>query len=178
VKKYPSGKSSTYLHSLERGQSVFFAFRLPGYTWVPNKFAHIILIAGGAGITPIYQLTQGILENPDDQTKITLLFAVNRDDDLVLKKELDDLEHNFPTRFRGVYTVSHPSEGSPYRKGRVTKALLQEILTDSQSKNPPVFLCGPPAMEESLAGKSGPFGAGKSGILQELGYGKDQIVRF
>lgn len=178
MKRYPNGKSSTHLHSLERGQSILFAFRLPGYTWVPNRFDHIVLIAGGAGITPIYQLTQGILENPDDQTKITLLFAVNRDDDLVLKKELDNFEHSFPTRFKAVYTVSNPIEGSSHRKGRVTKDLLQEVLADSRSKNPQIFLCGPPAMEESLVGISRPFGAGKPGILQELGYEKNQIVRF
>lgn len=137
-----------------------------------------MLIGGGAGITPIYQLARGILENPDDHTKITLVFGANRDDDLVLKKELDDFEHKFPGRFRAIYTVSNPEEGSTYRNGRVTKALLQKVLTESQSKIPQVFLCGPPAMEESLVGRNRPFGTSTRGILQELGYGRDRIVTF
>lgn len=135
------------------------------------------MIAGGAGITPIYQLAQGILLNPEDKTHITLVHGINSDADLLLKKEFDDFEKRFPGRLKAVYTISHPVEGSPFRKGYVTKALLEEVL-DQPLKDTKVFICGPPAMEVALMGKGGWFGGVDIGILEQLGYKKDQIHKF
>lgn len=171
VKKYPDGKVSTHLHSLQPGDSLFFAFGIKAYSWVPNKHDHVALIAGGAGITPLYQLIQGVLDNPEDRTKMTLVFGVNTERDLLLREKFEDYERKFPNRFKIVYTVSQPEEGSTVRKGHVTKELLEEILPARTDK---VFVCGPPAMENALTGK----GRGVSGILGELGYRKDQIFKF
>ncbi|KUL85032.1 hypothetical protein ZTR_07755 [Talaromyces verruculosus] len=171
VKKYPGGKVSTHLHSLQPGDSLFFAFGIKAYSWVPNKHDHVTLIAGGAGITPLYQLIQGVLDNPDDRTKMTLVFGVNTERDLLLREEFESYERKFPDRFKIVYTVSQPEDGSFVRKGHVTKELLEEVLPARTDK---VFVCGPPAMENALTGK----GRGGSGILGELGYRKDQIFKF
>ncbi|OTB00688.1 hypothetical protein M426DRAFT_324052 [Hypoxylon sp. CI-4A] len=171
VKRYPNGKQSTHIHSLQPGDSLRFVTRIPGYNWQPNKHPDITLIAGGAGITPIYQLIRGIFQNPDDHTKVTLVFGVNTDADLLLKKEFDEYQARFPDRFKVVYTVSQPADGSPLRKGYVTKELLMEVgPIPSDGK---VFVCGPPPMEGALVGSWR-----KSGILQELGYRKDQIHKF
>ncbi|KAI1209805.1 ferredoxin reductase-like protein [Annulohypoxylon truncatum] len=171
VKRYPTGKQSTHIHSLQPGDSLRFVTCLPGYNWQPNKHSEIMLIAGGAGITPAYQLIRGILQNPDDHTKITLVFGVNTDADLLLRKEFDDYKTRFPSRFQAVYTVSQPVDGSPFRKGYVSKDLLKEISPSAEDCK--IFVCGPPPMEESLVGSKR-----KPGILEELGYRKDQIHRF
>ncbi|KAI1383971.1 NADH-cytochrome b5 reductase [Hypoxylon trugodes] len=171
VKKYPNGKQSTHIHSLQPGDSLRFITRLPGYKWLPNKHPEITLIAGGAGITPVYQLIQGILQNPEDRTKITLVFGVNTDADLLLKKELSEYEARFPGRFKAVYTVSQPVTGSPFRQGYVTKELLSEVAPPSSDSK--VFVCGPPPMENTLVGSKR-----KPGVLEELGYRKDQIHKF
>ncbi|KAI2615973.1 NADH-cytochrome b5 reductase [Hypoxylon sp. NC1633] len=171
VKRYPDGKQSTHLHSLRPGDSLRFITRLPGYKWQPDKHSEVMLVAGGAGITPAYQLIRGILQNPEDHTKIMLVFGVNTDADLLLRREFEEYEARFPGRFKAVYTVSHPAEDSPYRRGYVTKELLREVApTSSDCK---VFVCGPPPMEEALVGSSR-----KPGILDELGYRKDQIHKF
>lgn len=86
VKHYPNGKASTHLHTLQPGDTLTFAATQKGYPWTPNKFSQIYLIAGGAGITPIYQLIQGILNNPHDKTKISLIFGVNTEQDLLLRE--------------------------------------------------------------------------------------------
>jgi cytochrome-b5 reductase len=181
VKRYPQGKQSTHLHSLRPGDSVMFAVCIPGYKWTPNKHASVTLIAGGAGITPIYQLVQGILDNPEDKTRITLVFGVNSEQDVLLDDELKRYEASHPGQFRAVYAVSglEGEKGDRYRKGYVTEALLREVAaappTDENTK---VMVCGPPAMEEALLGKKG-WGPGKGGgILEKLGYRKDQIHQF
>ncbi|KAH7412919.1 NADH-cytochrome b5 reductase-like protein [Cadophora sp. MPI-SDFR-AT-0126] len=176
VKKYPDGKASTYLHSLKPGDSLYFLGALKGHRWMPNKYPHVTLIAGGAGITPMYQLIQGILNNPSDQTKITLVFGVNSDADVLFRKEFEELERTFGERFKAVYTVSKPSVGSPFRKGYVTKELLEQV-TGRAGEESRVFVCGPPAMEKALLGGSS-FSKGKGGVLEELGYRKDQVHQF
>ncbi|KAK7404018.1 hypothetical protein QQX98_010189 [Neonectria punicea] len=172
VKKYPNGKASTHLHSLEPGQTLLFAAPLKGYQWKSNSHPHITLIAGGAGITPIYQLAQGILRNPDDKTAITLVFGVNSDADVLLRKEFEQFSKEFPGRFKAVYTVSHPIEGSPFRKGYVTKELLEAVVPPPV-QDTKVFVCGPPAMEASLVGKKR-----SPGVLEQLGYKRNQIHQF
>ncbi|KAF6836556.1 oxidoreductase NAD-binding domain-containing protein [Colletotrichum plurivorum] len=175
VKKYPDGKQSTHLHSLSPGDKLLFAAALKGHQWKPNSYRHVTLIAGGAGITPVYQLAQGILRNPEDKTAITLVFGVNSDADVLLRDELLQFERDFPGRFKAVYTVSNPGPGSPYQKGYVTRKLLEEVAVPKTAagEDTKVFVCGPPAMEESLVGRKG-----APGILQQLGYRKDQIHQF
>ncbi|KAH9219792.1 NADH-cytochrome b5 reductase-like protein [Leptodontidium sp. 2 PMI_412] len=177
VKKYPDGKASTYLHSLSPGDTLYFAGALKGYRWTPNKHSHITLIAGGAGITPMYQLIQGILLNPTDKTRITLVFGVNSDADVLFRKEFEELERQFgKERFSAVYTVSRPEEGSVFRKGYVTRELLEQVSGRAEEESR-VFVCGPPAMEKALLGGK-TFGSGKGGLLEELGYRKDQVHQF
>jgi NAD(P)H-flavin reductase len=40
-----------------------------------KKVKKIGMIAGGTGITPMYQLIQDICNNPEDTTQLSLLFA-------------------------------------------------------------------------------------------------------
>lgn len=41
----------------------------------PGVAKRIAMIAGGTGITPCYQVAKYILDNPDDDTEIALLYA-------------------------------------------------------------------------------------------------------
>ncbi|KAK0736133.1 hypothetical protein B0T21DRAFT_366383 [Apiosordaria backusii] len=179
VKLYPNGKQSGYLHSLKPGDTMTF-LPIPEYAWKPNKHEHVALIAGGAGITPMYQLIQGILANPEDKTRITLVWGVNGDQDIFLKKEFSELQSKHPGRFRAEYVVSQPEAGSTYRKGYVDGKVLEELglgATQEKNQNTKVMVCGPPAMEKALKGGKGPF-AKKTGVLHELGYKSDQIYSF
>ncbi|KAI1342959.1 hypothetical protein F5Y15DRAFT_272688 [Xylariaceae sp. FL0016] len=170
VKHYPNGKQSTHIHSLQPGESLRFVVQIPGYAWQRNKHAAVTLIAGGAGITPLYALAQGILSDPQDTTKVTLVYGANGDADVLLKDQFDAWEREHPGRFRAVYTVSAPDAGSAYRKGYVDKALLKEVAVAPGTENTQVLVCGPPAMEKALVGPSG--------ILTELGYAKGQVYKF
>ncbi|KAM0538992.1 hypothetical protein ACHAPP_000590 [Verticillium nonalfalfae] len=173
VKLYPDGKQSTHLHSLSPGETLLFAAALKGPAWKPNAVPHVTLIAGGAGITPIYQLAQGILRNPEDKTRITLVFGINTDADALLKPEFDAFEKEFPGRFEAIYTVSRPEAGSLLQQGHVTKALLEKVAPNPTKQDTKVFVCGPPAMEATLVGSRG-----SPGVLEQLGYRKDQIHTF
>lgn len=47
----------------------------PKANQVPSKFDTVLMVAGGSGITPPYQILQNILNNENDHTKVILLYA-------------------------------------------------------------------------------------------------------
>lgn len=183
VKKYPNGKQSTHLHSLSPGDRVMFAVVIPGYKWTPNQLDSVTFVAGGAGITPCYQLIQGILNNPADKTRVRLVFGVNSKEDVLLRKELEGLENRFGRdRFSAVFAVGDGQLGGPegqrFRKGRVTEELLREVAVPASAERTKVMVCGPPPMEEALLGPKKGFSARGDGMLTKMGYRRDQIHQF
>jgi cytochrome-b5 reductase len=180
IKRYPNGPMSEHIHSMAPGQRLDFRGPIPKYPWFANKHSHVALIAGGTGITPMYQLTRGIFNNPDDKTKVTLISANLTEEDILLKKELEQLENEYPDRFRVFYTVDKPPASWPYGKGHVTKKLLQKVIPGPREDNIKVFVCGPPGMYKAVSGvKKSPSDQGElDGILKELGYTKEQVYKF
>ena len=100
VKVYPNGPMSNHLHSMNVDQHLDFKGPIPKYPLGANKHDHIALIAGGTGITPMYQLTRAIFSNPKDKTKVTLVFGNISEVDILLRREFEDLENTYPQRFR------------------------------------------------------------------------------
>ncbi|PSR87423.1 hypothetical protein BD289DRAFT_452791 [Coniella lustricola] len=180
VKKYEGGPMSTHMHDMVPGQRLDFKGPLPKYAWTPNKHEHIALVAGGTGITPMYQLCRAIFKNPEDKTKVTLVFANVSEQDILLKHEFQELENTYPQRFRAFYTLDSPPKDWAGNKGYITKELLKTVLPDPKSNNIKVFICGPPPMYKAISGpKVSPKDQGDlTGYLAELGYSKDQVYKF
>ncbi|KAB8276667.1 NADH-cytochrome b5 reductase 2 [Aspergillus minisclerotigenes] len=180
VKVYPNGPMSEHLHSMNVDQRLSFKGPLPKYQWETNKHEHIALIAGGTGITPMYQLIRQIFKNPDDKTKVTLVYGNVTEDDILLKKELQDLENTYPQRFKAFYLLDKPPKEWTGGKGYINKELLKTVLPEPKEENQKIFVCGPPGLYNAVSGnKVSPKDQGElSGILKELGYNKDQVYKF
>ncbi|KAH0565800.1 NADH-cytochrome b5 reductase [Trichoglossum hirsutum] len=180
VKVYPNGPMSSHLHSMNVDQRLDFKGPIPKYPWEANKHDHVALIAGGTGITPMYQLTRAIFSNPNDKTKVTLVFGNISEEDILLKREFEDLENTYPQRFRAFYLLDKPPASWTGGKGYVTKELLKAVIPGPKDGNIKVFVCGPPGLYKAVSGeKRSPQDQGElSGILQELGYSKDQVYKF
>jgi cytochrome-b5 reductase len=172
---------SEHFHSMTPGQRLDFKGPLPKYPWEPNKHEHIVLIAGGTGATPMWQLTRAILKNPEDRTKITFIFGNISEEDILLKHEWTEAENTYPQRFKAFYVLDNPPEGWHGGKGYVTKELLKTVMPEPKEGDKiKVFVCGPPGMYKALSGmKKSPQDQGElTGILKELGYSKDQVYKF
>lgn len=180
VKKYPGGPMSTHLHDLAPGQRLDFKGPLPKYPWAPNKHEHIALVAGGTGITPMYQLIRSIFDNPEDKTKVTLVFGNITEDDILLKRELAKIENTYPQRFRAFYVLDTPPKDWAGNKGYITKDLLKTVLPEPKEGNIKIFVCGPPGLYKAISGpKVSPKDQGElTGVLKELGYTADQVYKF
>lgn len=135
VKKYPDGPMSEHLHSMKPDQRLDFKGPIPKYPWSPNKHDHICLLAGGTGITPMYQLARAIFKNPEDKTKVTLVFGNLTEEDILLKHEWAELENQYPQRFRAFYVLDNPPETWQQGKGHINKDLLKTVLPEPKAEN-------------------------------------------
>ena len=172
---------STHIHEMAPGQELEFKGPIPKYKWEENKHNHIALIAGGTGITPMYQLTRAIFNNPNDKTKVTLVFANVSEPDILLKEEFEHLENKYPQRFRAFYTLDKAPKEWNGNTGYITKEVLKTVLPEPKTENIKIFVCGPPPMYKAISGaKKSPSDQGEleGAILEPLGYSKDQVYKF
>lgn len=54
------------------------------------------MIAGGTGVTPMYQVAKAILKDATDKTQISLLFANVSADDILIEDLLSELQESSP----------------------------------------------------------------------------------
>lgn len=57
------------------------------------------MLAGGSGITPMFQVANAILKDTTDKTDIRLIFANVTVEDILIRDELDALSQQYP-RFK------------------------------------------------------------------------------
>ena len=128
----------------------------------------------------MYQLTRSIFQNPEDKTKVTLVFGNLPESDILLKKEFEELENTSPQRFKAFYLLDQPPDGWTQGKGHVTKELLKTVLPEPKETNFKVFVCGPPGLYKAVSGpKKSPMEQGElTGMLKDLGYTGEQVYKF
>ncbi|KAI0728438.1 cytochrome-b5 reductase [Fomitopsis betulina] len=180
IKRYEGGKMSQYIHSLKPGEPIAIKGPLPKIKYEINKWDEVGMIAGGSGITPMYQILNYALSDPSNKTKFTLIFANVEERDILLKEEFDALKKAHPDKLELVYTLDKPSDGWKGHTGYVNKELIQQHIGPATlAEKVKVFICGPPGQVSAIAGKKEGFKQGPlGGILKELGYTEDQVFKF
>lgn len=184
--KFPEGgKMSQHLDAMKVGDTI--AFRGPngklqylgkGQFSVkvqrkdpPKQLSvkRVNMIAGGSGVTPMLQLIRNVLVTNagKDTTVLSLLFANQTEDDILLRKELDDLAQKYPEQFRVWYTLDKPPTNWTYSSGFINADMIRDHLY-SPSKDTVVLMCGPPPMINFACTPS----------LDTLGYDADLRVTY
>ncbi|OLL22688.1 NADH-cytochrome b5 reductase 2 [Neolecta irregularis DAH-3] len=179
IKKYPNGPMSTHLHDMNVDQRLSFKGPIQKYLMEENKHQRIGMIAGGTGITPMYQVIRHVLSNPNDKTKISLVYGNISEKDILLKRELEELELKHPN-FSVFYILDNPPSWWAGGKGYITKDLVAKIMPSPRDGNIKIFVCGPPGLYTSVSGgKKSPTDQGDlTGMLKELGYSKEQVFNI
>jgi nitrate reductase (NAD(P)H) len=84
-----------------RGPIGHFHYTRPGH-FLNHKHEgeadRINMIAGGTGITPMYQVMKEILSNPADTSSLRLLYANQTEEDILIRRELEELQSQHPDR--------------------------------------------------------------------------------
>jgi len=105
----------------------------------------VSMIAGGTGITPMLQLIRQVFRDKNDRTCLSLLFANQTEDDILLREELEEVQKEYPERFKLWYTVDRPNEGWAYSSGFISSDMIKDHLFPP-SDDDLVVMCGPPPM--------------------------------
>ncbi|KAI0796765.1 ferredoxin reductase-like C-terminal NADP-linked domain-containing protein [Abortiporus biennis] len=106
IKKYPRGEVGRWLHSKQEGDTIEIRGPLMTWPWQGDKWDEVIMISGGTGITPFYQLIhQELLENTKDtpSTRFTLVHSSRTPRELPppqILRPLIDRAHKDPRHFR------------------------------------------------------------------------------
>ncbi|CAI9754773.1 unnamed protein product [Fraxinus pennsylvanica] len=166
IKMYPQGRMSHHFREMHEGDSLAVKGPKGRFKYQPGQVRAFGMLAGGSGITPMFQVTRAILENPDDKTKVHLIYANVTYEDILLKEELDSLATNYPDRFKIYYVLNQPPEVWNGGVGFVSKEMIQTHCpapaTDIQ-----ILRCGPPPMNKAMAAH-----------LEALGYAPEMQFQF
>lgn len=175
--KFPEGgKMSQHLESMAIGETIEVKgpighFNYQGHgryndNGTDGEVKQLSMIAGGTGITPMWQVLSGILANPEDKTRVKLLFANQSEDDILLREELDQLAAKHDN-FDVWYTVDRAPEGWKYSQGFINEDMIRDHLFAAGS-DVLCLMCGPPPMLKFACVPN----------LVKLGYKEEQMITF
>ncbi|GME90454.1 unnamed protein product [Ambrosiozyma monospora] len=145
-----------------------------------DKFKQVYLIGAGVGLAPLWGYMNACLEKPESPTKIKLIYANHSKDDIIFKKELDDLKTKYSDRLEVVHVLKTQVDGkesdfTKYVGSRLNNEMLKnELSTGAGDDDVKVFVCGPKKFVSMVCGSPWWYG----GALKELGFKKGQLYMF
>ncbi|KAI8646126.1 hypothetical protein BD408DRAFT_410720 [Parasitella parasitica] len=175
IKSYPTGNISKLMGELKVGDSVGMRGPKGNFVYKSNMCREIGMIAGGTGITPMLQIIRRVCNDPTDKTKISLIFANITEDDILLKKELDEIAKASPENFEVHYVLERPpSEDWNGDVGLVSKEMIAKYCP-KPAKDVKLLLCGPLPMIKMLTTASNELGFQKPRAVSKT---EDQVYKF
>ncbi|KAJ2970301.1 hypothetical protein NQ176_g8255 [Zarea fungicola] len=175
IKVYPDGKlTSKYLKDLKKGDEVLFRGPKGAMRYHRELCGRIGMVAGGTGITPMFQLIRAICEDDRDLTKVSLVYANRSEGDILLRTELDTFARRYPKNFEVYYMLDQPPADWKFGSGYVTQDVIREKLPAS-SANTKIMLCGPPGMVNAAKKSLVALGFRQPGATPKM---TDQIFLF
>lgn len=156
------GKMTKAIHSLPLGHPVEFKGPIGKFQYlgkgdcdINGKKRHVkrfIMICGGSGITPIFQVLRAVLQDKDDQTKCLVLDGNRTEQDILCKNEMNDLLSGNEDRCRILHTITKPSDSWEGFIGRIRRDMLEKEvgIRADQDGDELVLICGPEAMEKTV----------------------------
>ena len=175
VKVYPGGKMGTYLSKLAVGSSISCRGPKGSMKYYKGWAKNILMIAGGSGITPMYQMLLAICEDEEDNTKTTLLFGNAKESDILLRAELDKLQKEHPDKLAVVYVIDKAENAWDGPVGHIDRDLIEKYSAKPGSSDAKVLLCGPPGMVKAITASLVNIGYNKPNPMSTM---DDQIFVF
>mmetsp|Transcript_14901 Transcript_14901/g.22557 ORF Transcript_14901/g.22557 Transcript_14901/m.22557 type:complete len:290 (+) Transcript_14901:83-952(+) len=182
IRVYPDGLMTQHMHKMKVGDTLM----MKGPTGMkrygragPGSFTkmlrtgekhtkdltHIVMFAGGTGITPFLQICNHIIADDSDNTKCTLLVANSTPNDVMMYKELEELVPRSKGKVKVEFTVSRKGDDEKWNHhiGRIDKAMIEKLCPKPGDD---IFcaLCGPCGFEKAV----------RTALL-DIGYDKSKI---
>lgn len=133
---------------------------------------HLLLVAGGSGITPLRCVVESALA--DESVTATLLFGNRGPGDIVFREELSALEGRFGGRLVVRHVLEAPPDGWTGGTGRLDVATatleIEAILASDGARDrvTEALVCGPAPMMEAVREALSRVGVSPSRVREEL----------
>ena len=121
---------------LKPGTRVVFEGPYGTFVAAKSTRGHVLLVGGGVGITPL----RALMEEIDPSTEVDVIFRASREEDLVLRHELDALADHIGAR---VHYLVGPRTVHPM----TAKYIMQYVPAFRDSD---VYVCGPTPLVEAV----------------------------
>jgi len=166
IKVYPQGKMTQYMDHLKIGDNIEVKGPKGKFDYKPNMKGSIGMLAGGTGLTPMLQIINAVFKNPDDKTKISLIFGNVLEEDIILREQLEGLVEKHADRFSLYHVLNKPPEGWTQGVGFVSADMIKAHLP-APGSDTLILLCGPTPMNNAMLGH-----------LQSLSYAESMYFVF
>jgi nitrate reductase (NAD(P)H) len=130
-----------------------------------KQIQKFVMICGGSGITPIYQVFRAVMRDKTDPTRCVIFDGNRLLEDILCRAELEDLLQGNQERATVLHTLTKAPEEWTGLRGRITGELVQRHAKADEGAL--VLICGPEAMEVSM----------KAALLGS-GWREEQLVFF
>lgn len=150
IKHVVDGVFSTWAQGLRAGDVV--QVMPPEGRFVLRGEQSIVLIAAGSGITPMVSIASDALERG---AQVALIYGNRTTDSIIFRTQLDDLKDRYTERFTLIHVLSREPQDVDLLNGRIDGAKVMALgragAVDLAGADG-VFLCGPGAMIDDVAG--------------------------
>lgn len=106
---------------------------------------HVVLVAGGGGITPMMSIAASVLAG-EPGSRVSLLYGNRRQSDVVFADALAALSSLHGDRFQLRHVLEEAPPGADVGRGRLERAVAAAELRALGVGDAECFLCGPEAM--------------------------------
>ena len=172
------GKMTKAMDSIPIGHAIEFKGPIGKFTYFGNGRCSIngaersvkqfVMICGGTGITPIFQVLRAIMRDPSDPTRCIVLDGNRLEEDILCRDELTEFGACPTGRCKLIHTLTKGSDTWEGLRGRIGPDLLEkEVGRYVEGSDSMVLVCGPRPLEET-----------SNDHLRSLGWSDTNILFF
>lgn len=152
IKKVPGGLMSSYIvdnASQIRHWQVTGPFG--SFTPAPGTYhkEHVVLLAGGSGISPLFSIARSIIHQ-SQHTTVTLIYSSRTKEEIIFHKTMEEWAARHQGRVNIHYAISQPGNDDVTHpaviKGRINKLVARKLIKSMVGDAMDAahyFLCGP-----------------------------------
>jgi ferredoxin-NADP reductase len=166
VERLEDGEVSPYLvDEVKPGDELELRGPIGGYfVWDQSTGGPLLLIAGGSGVVPFRAMLRHRVA-VGGETAVRVLYSARSLDDVIYREEFLALGSNEDLGVRLALTRAWPDSWQGHR-GRITPELLRDVSWPAEER-PLIYICGPTAFVEAVAGQLVDIGPDPSRIRTE-----------
>ncbi|KAL8737515.1 MAG: hypothetical protein Q9181_001615 [Wetmoreana brouardii] len=169
------GRMSQAMDSLPLGHGVDFKGPIGKFEYLGKGLCSVngakkmikkfLMICGGSGVTPIFQVFRAVMTDKSDRTTCVVLNGNRMVEDILCKEDLDALVQGNEDRGEVLYTLTKAPDGWQGLRGRINGELVAKHCESNEETL--VLICGPEALEKAI-----------HAALKEQGWKDEQLLFF